>query len=83
LDSQCSIFENTLLSSLYRFLAQYYPDISVAPDWGLGTLFGIGGFLGMYIGARTQKYVPAKYIKDMLCVCVMFVPGKYIFGFFM
>jgi uncharacterized membrane protein YfcA len=64
-------------------LAQYYPDISVAPDWGLGTLFGIGGFLGMYIGARTQKYVPVKYIKGMLCVCVMFVPGKYIFGFFM
>lgn len=83
MDSQCSIFENTLLSSPYRFLAQYYPDISVAPDWGLGTLFGIGGFLGMYIGTRTQKYVPAKYIKGMLCVCVMFVAGKYIFRFFM
>jgi len=67
----------------YQFLAQFYPNISVAPDWGLGILFGLGGFLGMYLGARTQKYVPAKYIKGMLCVCVMFVAGQYIFGFFM
>jgi uncharacterized membrane protein YfcA len=67
----------------YQFLAQFYPDISVAPDWSLGILFGVGGFLGMYLGARTQKYVPAKYIKGMLCACVMFVAGDYILSFFM
>lgn len=67
----------------YQFLAQFYPDVSVAPDWSLGALFGLGGLLGMYLGARTQKHVPAKYIKGMLCICVMFVAGKYIFGFFM
>ena len=67
----------------YQFLAQFYPDISVAPDWGLGILFGVGGFLGMYLGALTQKFVPAKYIKGMLCFCTMFVAGTYIFGFFM
>jgi uncharacterized membrane protein YfcA len=70
-------------SFFYQFLAQFFPNISVAPDWILGTLFGLGGSLGMYLGARTQKYVPAKYIKGMLCVCVMFVAGDYIFGFFM
>jgi uncharacterized protein len=42
----------------------------------------LGGVLGMYLGARTQKYVPAKYIKGMLCVCVLFVAGKYLIGFF-
>ena len=67
----------------YQFLAQYYLDISVAPDWSLGALFGIGGILGMYLGARTQKHVPAKYIKSMLCACVIFVAGDYIFGYFM
>jgi uncharacterized protein len=66
----------------YQFLAQFYPDISVAPDWNLGILFGLGGFLGMYLGARTQKHVPSKYIKGMLCSCVMFVAGDYIIGFF-
>ena len=66
----------------YHLLARFYTDLSVAPDWHLGILFGLGGVLGMYLGARTQKYVPAKYIKGMLCVCVLFVAGKYIIGFF-
>ncbi len=66
----------------YQILAQFYPDLLVAPDWRLGILFGIGGVLGMYLGARTQKYVPAKVIKGMLCACVLFVAGKYILGFF-
>ena len=35
----------------------------------------------MYLVARTQKYVPARLIKGMLCVCVLTVTGKYILGF--
>lgn len=66
----------------YQFLAQFYPDMSVSPDWLLGGLFGAGGILGMYLGARTQKFVSAKIIKGILCICILFVAGKYIFGFF-
>jgi hypothetical protein len=66
----------------YQFLAQFYPDMSVSPDWLLGGLFGAGGTLGMYLGARIQKFVPAKIIKGILCSCILFVAGKYIFGFF-
>lgn len=66
----------------YQFLAQFYPDMSISPDWLLGGLFGAGGILGMYLGARTQKFVPAKIIKGILCICILFVAGKYIFGFF-
>ena len=66
----------------YQILAQFYPHLSVAPDWRLGALFGIGGILGMYLGARTQKYVPSRVIKGMLCACVLFVAGKYLLGFF-
>ena len=44
----------------YQILAQFHPHLSVAPDWRLGALFGIGGILGMYLGARTQKYVPSR-----------------------
>ena len=66
----------------YQILAQFYPHLSVVPDWRLGVIFGIGGILGMYLGARTQKFVPARVIKGMLCACVLFVAGKYIFGFF-
>jgi len=66
----------------YHLLAGFYPDVSVAPDWFLGILFGIGGVFGMYLGARTQKFVPARFIKIILCACVMFVAGKYIIGYF-
>ena len=66
----------------YQILAQFYPHLSAAPDWRLGALFGIGGILGMYLGARTQKYVPPRVIKAMLCACVLFVAGKYLLGFF-
>ena len=66
---------------LYQLLASVYPGISVAPDWYLGILFGLGGFCGMYLGARCQKYVPVYLIKLILCFCVLFVSGKYIYGF--
>jgi len=64
---------------IYQLLAPVYSDMSVAPDWYLGILFGIGGFFGMYLGARCQKYVPVNKIKLILCVCVLFVACKYIY----
>lgn len=67
---------------VYHFLAGFYPTIPVSPDWMLGALFGTGGFFGMYCGARMQKFVPAPVIKGILCSCVLFVAGKYVFDFF-
>jgi hypothetical protein len=66
----------------YQALARVYPDIPVAPDWRLGLLFGLGGVIGMYLGARTQRFVPAGIIKAILCACVLLVAGKYIWSFF-
>lgn len=65
----------------YQLLAAWYPHLSVSPDWQLGLLFGLGGFAGIYLGARCQKFFPARFIKAMLCACVLFVAGKYIIGF--
>lgn len=66
----------------YQCIAPFYPNISVAPDWLLGSLFGLGGIAGMYLGARFQKFVPAKFIKWMLSAIIIFTAFKYIFGFF-
>ena len=66
----------------YQAIAPFYPDMSIAPDWMLGTLFGLGGMCGMYFGARCQKYVPAKVIKWMLGGIIVFTALKYIFAFF-
>ncbi len=59
------------------------PGQSVRPDWLLGFLFGIGGFVGMYFGARTQKYVPAAVIKPVLAVVIAGLGVRYVVGYFM
>jgi len=66
----------------YQAIAPFFPHQSVAPDWPLGILFGIGGMAGMYLGARCQKFVPAKAIKWMLAAVLLFTAGKYVAGFF-
>ena len=53
-----------------------------APDWLLGILFGAGGLLGMYLGARVQKYAPERWIKLMLGAVIVIVAAKYILRFF-
>jgi len=68
--------------AFYQAIAPFYPHLSVAPDWLLGILFGIGGMAGMYFGARCQKFVPAKAIKWMLASVMVFTAAKYIFDFF-
>ncbi len=66
----------------YQTIAPLYPNMSVAPDWLLGFLFGIGGMGGMYLGARFQKLVPAKAIKWMLAGIIVLTAVKYIAAFF-
>jgi len=67
--------------AFYQALAPHYPNLSVAPDWLLGILFGIGGMAGMYFGARCQKFVPAKLIKWMLAGIIVFASMKYVAAF--
>lgn len=68
--------------AFYQAIAPFYPHLSVAPDWLLGILFGTGGMAGMYLGARCQKFVPAKAIKWMLAGVMVFTAAKYILDFF-
>jgi uncharacterized membrane protein YfcA len=66
----------------FQAIALFYPAMSVAPDWILGSLFGIGGTAGMYLGARCQKFIPAGMIKLMLAGIIVFTALKYAAGFF-
>ena len=65
----------------YQIIAPFYPNVSVAPDWLLGVLFGLGGMAGMYLGARCQKFVPARVIKWMLAGIIFFTALKYVVAF--
>ncbi len=68
--------------AFYQGVAPFYPDMSVAPDWFLGILFGLGGMAGMYLGARCQKFVSAKAIKWMLAGIIVLTAAKYAAAFF-
>jgi uncharacterized membrane protein YfcA len=68
--------------AFYQAIAPFYSNMSVAPDWLLGILFGMGGMFGMYLGARFQKFVPARAIKWMLAGIIVFTALKYVAAFF-
>ena len=38
--------------------------------------------LGMYCGARCQKFVPARLIKWLLAVIILLTAGRYLLEFF-
>ena len=55
---------------------------STMPDWLLGALFGIGGTVGIYLGARFQKYVPQRIIKLIIGALIVLLALKYIAQYF-
>jgi uncharacterized membrane protein YfcA len=59
-----------------------YTGLSIIPDWKLGALFGMGGFLGVYCGARMQKYFPAKIIKLFLGFVILLLSIRYVLNIF-
>ena len=70
--------------SFYTVIAPIYAHtgLAIAPDWKLGILFGIGGFVGMYCGARAQKFVPGKVIRCMLGLLITFLAVRYVMQYF-
>ncbi|MBN1652281.1 MAG: sulfite exporter TauE/SafE family protein [Deltaproteobacteria bacterium] len=50
----------------------------VRPDWALGTLFGVGGLFGTYLGARIQKFIPERLIRLLLAGLSMMLAVQYI-----
>ncbi|RKY96570.1 MAG: sulfite exporter TauE/SafE family protein [Ignavibacteriae bacterium] len=65
----------------YQLIAPYYPNQVIAPDWALGIFFGLGGFAGIYFGAKFQKFFPAKIIKWILIACILVPALNYIWQF--
>jgi len=75
-------FMTSVAGALFFSLLPATHGASPMPDWPLGVLFGIGGFVGMYLGAKTQKYMPQNFIKLMVGIAMLFLAVKYILQFF-
>jgi len=75
-------FITSVAGALFFSVLPATQGASPMPDWPLGILFGIGGFIGMYLGAKTQKFVPQNFIKAFVGSAIMFLAVKYIIQFF-
>jgi hypothetical protein len=68
--------------ALYQFLPAP-TGIETQPDWALGILFGLGGAVGMYAGARTQKHVPQRTLELGIAVVLVLLAGNYVIGYWL
>jgi uncharacterized membrane protein YfcA len=76
-------FLTSLLGVTFYSVIPAKAGMVTSPDWLLGFLFGIGGFIGIYLGARFQKFVPQKFIKLMLGTIIILLAIKYISQYFL
>jgi len=60
-----------------------YYAMGITPDLLLGALFGAGGFLGMYLGARLQTHFSGKVIRIGLGLVISGLALYYILGYFL
>lgn len=81
---------STFVSSIagvlfFTVIAPFYgsTDLAIMPDWYLGVSLGLGGMVGMYIGARLQRLFPAGLIKSIVAAALLLVSVKYILQFFL
>ena len=75
-------FATSIVGVAIYSLVPFYNGSPAPPDWLLGILFGIGGLLGMYLGASCQRYVSERVIQVILSVIIFMVSVNYIFQFF-
>ena len=75
-------FATSVVGVAIYSLVPFYNGQPAPPDWLLGMLFGLGGLLGMYMGASCQKYVPERIIQAILALVIFAVSIRYILQFF-
>ena len=59
------------------------PGVDTSPDLLLGLAFGIGGALGVWVGARIQRFMPQGLIKGIMLACLLFIALRYMWAYVM
>ena len=81
--SLMSTFLTSIAGVFFYSVIPAAEGLSTRPDWLLGCLFGMGGIVGMYCGARLQKFFPQKIITLILGASITFLACRYILQFFL
>lgn len=74
-------FLTSIAGVCFYSLVPVRTGLSTLPDWPLGLLFGAGGFVGMYAGARLQRFVPQRLIKLVIGALIVGLALRYILRF--
>lgn len=67
--------------AVYQF-GLFSGGMETGADYLLGAMFGLGGILGGYLGARAQKHIPQRPIKIGLFAVLIVVALKYLLAVF-
>ncbi len=73
-----STWINSIIAAIVYAGFSYKTGTNAYPDWQLGSLFGLGGIVGIYIGSSIQKWVPEKIIRLILGIVLIFISARYI-----
>jgi hypothetical protein len=76
--SLAGTFATSVIGVLVYSLLPLPDGASAAPDWALGSLFGLGGLVGMYLGAATQQRVPQRVLRLGLGLVLAVLGGSYL-----
>lgn len=74
-----STWINSIIAVIVYTILSYKTGVNAYPDWQLGALFGLGGLIGIYVGASVQKRMPDRIIKFILGIVLIFISIRYIF----
>ena len=56
--------------------------VSTPPDWAFALFVAAGAILGAWLGSKTQKFIPEKYLKTMLGTITGIVGVLYVVNYF-
>jgi uncharacterized membrane protein YfcA len=61
-----STFVTSIVGVISFILLQANESASIAPDWTLGLMCGLGGLVGGYLGATLQPRLPERFLRVLL-----------------
>ncbi|MHA6795174.1 sulfite exporter TauE/SafE family protein [Pseudonocardia bannensis] len=73
-----STFLTSITGALAYTLLSVTAGGSVAPNWTLGLICGVGGLIGGYIGARIHSRLPESLLRAVLGLLAVALAGSYL-----